>query len=179
MDFISSDEIENFILSSARLRSSSSPSTYFTCSSWEYSYQPLGVAHFLFRQWMGNWVARNWSTEGKKRISKPHPINPANIGGFLTTNRVIKKIKRKQKTFKPGGTENILNASWLLHCTPWWSPCTSHHPAARKPAINQNSGPNIQEIPWEEDEIAKSYTLHANPTKALGSALWISNLWQN
>jgi hypothetical protein len=32
-DFISSEEMENFILSSARLRSSASPSSYFTCSN--------------------------------------------------------------------------------------------------------------------------------------------------
>jgi hypothetical protein len=30
--------------------------------------------------------------------------------------------------------ENIQNASWLLHCTPRWNPCTMHHPVARKPA---------------------------------------------
>jgi hypothetical protein len=27
----------------------------------------------------------------EKHISKLYPINPANIGGFLTTNRVIQK----------------------------------------------------------------------------------------
>jgi hypothetical protein len=72
-DFISSEEMKNLILSSARLRSSASPSSYFTCSSCRYSYQSLGVAHFLIQTMLSG---KELKYRGKNWKSKPYPIKP-------------------------------------------------------------------------------------------------------